>query len=221
MNLVIFDLDGTLIDSKQDLTNAVNATLEWAGLEPIDQALVASYVGNGASILVQRALGPEAPQEKVDQALAYFLSYYREHMLDHTRLYPGVREGLDILHAAGVPMAILTNKPVRFSQALIDGLGLHDHFFRVYGGNSFDEKKPSPIGIQRLREETGALADRTLMVGDSWVDVKTARNAGVAAAGVNWGMQPETLREEPPDVLVDAMGELTEFVLARMPRPST
>jgi phosphoglycolate phosphatase len=219
MNLVIFDLDGTLIDSKQDLTNAVNATLEWAGLEPIDQALVATYVGNGASILVQRALGPDASQEKVDQALAYFLSYYREHMLDHTRLYPGVREGLDALREAGVRMAVLTNKPVRFSQALIDGLGLHDHFFRVYGGNSFDEKKPSPVGIGRLREETGTPTHRTLMVGDSWVDVKTARNAGVAVAGVNWGLQPESLREEPPDVLVDEMAELTEFVLARASPP--
>lgn len=220
MDLVIFDLDGTLIDSKEDLANSVNATLQWTGRPPVSPAVVATYVGNGAPVLVRRALGRDATEEEVRKALEYFLAYYREHMLDHTRLYPGVREGLDELRSAGARMAVLTNKPARFSQAIIDGLGLHDYFFRVYGGNSFDQKKPSPVGISRLCEETGAGRDQTLMVGDSWVDVKTARNAGVAAAGVNWGLQPESFREEPPDLMVDEMTELTEFVLSRAARRS-
>jgi phosphoglycolate phosphatase len=149
----------------------------------------------------------------VERALAYFLAYYREHMLDNTVLYLGVREGLDQLRDAGVAMAVLTNKPVRFSRDLVAGLGVGPHFFQVYGGNSFDQKKPHPIGIDTLRQERGVAAGRTLMVGDSSVDILTARNAGVPSCGVTWGLQPESLRTDPPDVLVDRMEQLTSFVL--------
>jgi phosphoglycolate phosphatase len=213
MDLLIFDLDGTLIDSKRDLANSVNATRVHMGLEAIDSEVAASWVGNGAPVLIRRAMGPEAPESDVERALAYFLSYYREHMLDNTGLYPGVREGLDRLRDAGVAMAVLTNKPVRFSRDLVAGLGVGPHFFQVYGGNSFEQKKPHPIGIDALRQESGAAADRTLMVGDSAIDIRTARNAGVPSCGVTWGLQPESLREDPPDVLVDRMEQLTSFVL--------
>lgn len=215
MDLLIFDLDGTLIDSKRDLANSVNATRIHMGREPIDDEVVSSWVGNGAPVLIRRAMGPDAPEGDVERALAYFLAYYRDHMLDNTVLYPGVREGLDKLSAAGVRMAVLTNKPVRFSQALIAGLGVGEHFFRVYGGNSFDQKKPHPIGIDTLRDEAGAPAERTLMIGDSAVDILTARNAGVPSCGVTWGLQPEGLRAERPDLLVDRMDELTDYVLRR------
>jgi phosphoglycolate phosphatase len=104
---------------------------------------------------------------------------------------------------------------VRFSQAIVDGLGLGSHFFRVYGGNSFEQKKPHPVGIDKLRDEVEAPAEGTLMVGDSAVDIKTARNAGVPCCGVTWGFQPETLVETPPDVMVDQMEQLTEWVLMR------
>jgi phosphoglycolate phosphatase len=215
MDLLIFDLDGTLIDSKQDLANSVNATRVHMGLAPIGDDIVASWVGNGAPILIRRAMGPDAPESEVERALAYFLGYYRDHMLDNTILYPGVREGLEALHASGLQMAVLTNKPVRFSQALITGLGVGEHFFRVYGGNSFEQKKPHPIGIDTLREEAGGVAaERTLMIGDSAVDVLTARNAGVASCGVTWGLQPESVRAARPDLLVDRMQQLTDFVLA-------
>jgi phosphoglycolate phosphatase len=215
MDLLIFDLDGTLIDSKRDLANSVNATRIHMGREAIDDEIVSSWVGNGAPVLIRRAMGPEASEDDVERALAYFLAYYRDHMLDHTVLYPGVREGLDELRSAGVRMAVLTNKPVRFSQALLAGLGVGDHFFRVYGGNSFDQKKPHPIGIDTLRDETGIASERTLMIGDSAVDVLTARNAGVPSCGVTWGLQPEGMRAESPDLLVDRMEQLTEFVLRR------
>src|SRR5688572_25519809 len=129
MDLLIFDLDGTLVDSKQDLVNSVNATRAHVGLSPIDADTVATYVGNGAPVLVRRALGPEYSEEQVQQALQYFLGWYREHMLDYTRLYPGVKESLDELLAAGLQLAVLTNKPVRFSQAMVDQLGLGSHFF--------------------------------------------------------------------------------------------
>lgn len=213
MDLLIFDLDGTLIDSKRDLANAVNATRIHMNREPMNDEVVSSWVGNGAPVLIRRAMGPDAPEDEVERALAYFLAYYREHMLDNTVLYPGVREGLEQLSAAAVRMAVLTNKPVRFSQALVEGLGVGPMFFEVYGGNSFEQKKPHPIGIDTLREQTDVPAERTLMIGDSAVDVRTARNAGVPCCGVTWGLQPETVRAERPDLLVDRMDELTRFVL--------
>jgi phosphoglycolate phosphatase len=213
MDLVIFDLDGTLIDSQQDLANSVNATRVHMGLPAIDDDTVATWVGNGAPVLIRRAMGPEAPQEQVERALEYFMGYYREHMLDHTDLYAGVRDGLDRLRESGVKMAVLTNKPVRMSQGIVDGLGLGTHFFRVYGGNSFEQKKPDPIGIERLMAESAVARERTLMVGDSYVDIQTARNAGVAVAGVTWGLQPESLASNPPDVLVGDMRELENYIL--------
>lgn len=215
MNLAIFDLDGTLIDSTQDLVNSVNATRVHMGKDEIDARLIASYVGNGAPVLIQRSLGPEASEEDCRRGLEFFLRYYREHMLDHTDLYPGVRQALDELHAAGVGMAILTNKPVRFSEAIIDGLGLAAHFARIYGGNSFTEKKPHPIGIDTLRLELKAGRDATLMVGDSAVDIRTARNAGVASCGVTFGIQPETFEAHPPDFVVDDLRELSRMILNR------
>ena len=214
MRLLIFDLDGTLVDSKQDLINSVNASRVFMGREVLPDALIASYVGRGAPALLRSAMGEDVAQEDVDRALEFFLGYYREHMLDFTRLYGGVAQSLDRLHAAGIPMAILTNKPVRFSELMIERLGLAQHFLRVYGGNSFEQKKPHPIGIETLLAETGAARDGSIMIGDSAVDIRTARNAGVMSCGVLYGFQPETFAAEPPDFTVERMEELVERVLA-------
>lgn len=211
--LLIFDLDGTLIDSKRDLADAVNAMRVHLGEPPLADETVYSYVGNGAQVLVQRAL-PGRPAEEIDRGHRFFLEYYRDHMLDATTLYPGVREALDTLLEMPVKMAVLTNKPVRFSEHLVKGLGLDGHFFRIYGGNSFEEKKPHPIGIETLISESGIARERTLMIGDSAVDVLTARNAQVEACGVTWGFQPETFATAPPDFLVDRMSELVARVTA-------
>jgi phosphoglycolate phosphatase len=215
MDLVIFDLDGTLIDSSVDLANSVNATRAHLHLPAIENEIVYSYVGNGAPVLIRKALGPGYPENIVQDALEYFLAYYREHMLDNTILYSGVREVLDRFRNKGITMAVLTNKPVRFSQAIVDGLGLHAHFRSVYGGNSFEQKKPHPVGIETLMAENGATREQTMMVGDSAVDVQTARNAGVAACGVTWGFQPETFAENPPDFLINRPEELAEKVIGR------
>jgi phosphoglycolate phosphatase len=211
-DLLIFDLDGTLIDSKRDLADSVNAMRVYLNEPPLADQAVYSYVGNGAPVLVRRAL-PGRDEEEIERGLKFFLEYYRDHMLDATTLYPGVREALDELLAADVKMAVLTNKPVRFSEHLIKGLGLDGHFFRVYGGNSFEEKKPHPKGIEMLIEESGASRDQTMMVGDSAVDVMTARNAQVKACGVRWGFQPETFASAPPDFMIDDMRELVGMVI--------
>lgn len=203
--LLIFDLDGTLIDSRLDLVHAVNATRAQAGRGPLPHEQISSFVGNGAPVLIQRAMGPEASEEEVARALEFFLDYYRHHALDHTVLYPGVLESLNRLYTAGIKLAILTNKPVRTSRRIMDGLGVAQFFFQIYGGNSFEHKKPHRIGVDTLCIESGTPAKETWMVGDSYVDVQTARNAGVASCGVTYGFQPQTFREFPPDVLVDRL----------------
>jgi phosphoglycolate phosphatase len=217
VNLVIFDLDGTLIDSRLDLAHSVNATRAHAGLGPIDPEVVYSYVGNGAPALIRRAL-PGADEAEIAHALGYFIEYYRDHALDNTALYPGVRESLIRMHENGAKLAVLTNKPVRISLRILHGLGISGLFFQVYGGNSFEFKKPHPVGIETLRGEANAAAGfpvSTWMVGDSAVDVQTARNAGVPSCGVLWGFQPETLREYPPDLLIGSMKELEDRLMKR------
>ena len=213
MHLLIFDLDGTLIDSKLDLAHSVNATRASMGMAPLANELVYSYVGNGAPVLIRRALGPAASEEDVARALEFFIRYYGEHCLENTSLYPGVAEALGQLQAAGMPLAVLTNKPVRISHHIVAGLGLGDTFFRIYGGNSFEQKKPHPVGIEALLSETGLPRERTVMVGDSAVDIQTARNANVRACGVTYGFQPETFQEHPPDILVGDLRELAGQIL--------
>lgn len=213
MPLLIFDLDGTLIDSRLDLAHAVNATRAFMGLDALEHETVYRYVGNGAAVLIQRALGDLGSADNVEKALPFFLGYYSEHKLDFTVLYPGVQQALDRFRDAQLPMAVLTNKPVRISAAIVEELGLAQHFFRVYGGNSFDTKKPDPVGIYKLMEECGTSAADTIMVGDSGVDVLTARNAGVRCCGVTYGFQPETFTQFPPDILVDRLEQLAQQVI--------
>jgi phosphoglycolate phosphatase len=215
MYLLIFDLDGTLVDSKQDLIDSVNATRGFMNLPPLPGPTVARHVGRGAMALIQSSLGDSAPATEVQKAYGFFIEHYGEHMLDKTVLYDGVRESLDALKDSGHTLAVLTNKPVRFSERMMDRLGLGKHFIKIYGGNSFEpKKKPDPIGIHALLSETGLAKARTIMVGDSSVDIRTARNAAVRSCGVTWGFQPETFVEEPPDFTVDHMRQLHERILS-------
>ncbi len=207
-DLLVLDLDGTLIDSSLDLALAVNATRARFGLDPLSLDQVASYVGNGAEMLIRRSLQPDASDQSVRDGLQFFLLYYREHMLVNTKLYPGVREALESWRAAGKRMAVLTNKPVRFSRDLVAGLGIAEFFARLYGGNSFASKKPDPYGLKFIMRELRTTPDRTLMIGDSSVDVLTARNAGTACAGVTFGLRPQDFERFPPDALVDDLREL-------------
>jgi phosphoglycolate phosphatase len=216
IQLVIFDLDGTLIDSRLDLVHSVNATLRHMKRPELPDDVIASYVGDGAPALIGRALGSEANDEKlVRSGLDYFLTYYREHKLDHTHLYEGIEEALAALRDShnGLPrkMAVLSNKPVHPSRAIVEALGLGKFFARVYGGNSFPAKKPDPEGAQTILREMASGPQETLIVGDSGVDILTGRNAGTWTCGVTYGFAPHTLCEVLPDVVLDEPSELAEL----------
>jgi phosphoglycolate phosphatase len=213
IDLLIFDLDGTVIDSKLDLANSVNAARAHLGMDPLKLTVIMNHVGFGAPVLIRKALGSEATESEAAHALEFFLDYYRDHALDSTRLYPGVRESLERLQAAGKRLAILTNKPAAISRMVIEGLGAAALFFRVYGGDSLAAKKPDPAGIDQLMREAGIGCGATMMVGDSVVDVETARNAGVRSCGVRFGFAPETFEVSPPDLLVNRMEDLADWVL--------
>jgi phosphoglycolate phosphatase len=206
VRVLIFDLDGTLIDSKVDLAQSINAMLERMGRVPLIHETIFSFVGNGAPVLVRRALGAGTTDAEADAGLAFFLSYYRAHMLDNTIPYAGVREGLECLRE--YPMAVLTNKPVNFSRAILDGLDLTRYFRFVYGGNSFEKKKPDPMGVEALLRDFAVSPRQAMMVGDSEVDIRTARNSGIWACGVTYGLGTEGLRTHPPDLLLDSLTDL-------------
>jgi phosphoglycolate phosphatase len=219
--LLVFDLDGTLIDSRTDLCNSVNATLTHFGKPELPEAVISSYIGDGASLLVRRAFGdPEGDvhdEEYVTEALTFFLDYYRIHKLDYTFLYPGVLESLKAIRAAHpeMLMAVLTNKPVKPSRDICDHFDLSRFFFQNYGGNSFHTKKPDPHGLKSLIAEAnliakaGAIAHRaitpaeTIMIGDTDIDVLTARNCGAHSIGCTFGLKPHSLVDAPPDHLAD------------------
>ncbi len=213
IKLILFDLDGTLIDSEHDLAASVNAMLRHFGRKELPLEVIATYIGDGAPMLIRRALGDPAHAEFLQEALNYFLLYYRGHKLDTTRPYAGIAEALQ--QAANFDgrkrhMAVLTNKPVRASRDILTGLGLLQFFFQTYGGNSFETKKPDPLGAQTLMREAGAEPEETVMVGDSEVDVLTARNGNLWSVGVTYGFAPHTLERTQPDVLVDTPAELAQ-----------
>jgi phosphoglycolate phosphatase len=214
IKLLIFDLDGTLVDSRLDLVHSVNAMLKHFRRPELPDDVIASYVGDGAPMLIRRALGDPDEEPFVQEALEYFLAYYRVHKLDNTHLYDGVKEALesirDAQNGSDRRMAVLSNKPVKPSRDIVDALGLGEFFVRVYGGNSFHTKKPDPLGVNTLLEETGTRSDETAIIGDSSIDVITGRNAELWTCGVTYGFAPRTLDDAPPDVLVDSPRELAE-----------
>jgi phosphoglycolate phosphatase len=214
---LVFDLDGTLIDSKKDLVLSVNATLRAIGRAELPEDVVASYVGSGAPVLIGRALGGSPDSEQLQRALEHFLSHYEEHKLDHTRAYRGIRETL--LQLDGTPMAVLTNKPVDVSVRILEGLGLASFFQVIYGGNSFATKKPDPLGAATVLRDLLAAPEETAMVGDSEVDVQTARNAGMISAIVNFGFGSHDREKYPADVYLDRMEELLPLVTKKPRQP--
>jgi phosphoglycolate phosphatase len=211
--VLIFDLDGTLVDSKKDLTASVNHVRLSFGLPQLTEREIAGYIGDGAQMLIRRALGPEVPDPDIQSGLQLFLSYYRDHMLDQSVLYPGVREALESLR--DFQLAVLTNKPIRFSRMMLEGLGILHSFAAVYGGNSFERKKPDPIGIFQILSDTNGGIENTWMIGDSAVDVLTGRNAGAKTCGVSWGYAMDSFEHTPPDAVIDHFEQLEPLVRKR------
>ena len=210
--VLIFDLDGTLVDSKKDLTASVNYIRQRFNLPALPEEEIARFIGDGALMLMRRALGPKATEVSVQAGLQMFLSYYRTHMLDSTNLYPGVRETLERL--SDCKLAVLTNKPVHFSCAMLDGLGIYRLFTVVYGGNSFDYKKPDPAGVYQILSDTKGQREKTWMIGDSAIDVLTGRNAGITTCGVTYGYATQTFKDAPPDFLIERFPELEDLIHA-------
>ena len=220
IKLLIFDLDGTLVDSRQDLSNSINAMLRHYGKAELPCDVIASYIGDGAPMLVRRALGDPDDEGLVPEAIDFFLAYYREHKLDHTYVYEHVIDTLQELVAAkngAQPrkLAVLSNKPVHPSRAICEALGLAKFFFQIYGGNSFHTKKPDPLGVETLLGEAGARPEEAVIIGDSDIDILTARNSGIFSVGVSYGLAPHTLEAAPPDVLVDSAGEWAKVFVSR------
>lgn len=210
--LYVFDLDGTLIDSLEDLARSVNWILSEYGYPPIDDETVRRGVGNGARNLLVRAFGSSAragsqaaPADgEIDAALIRYRSHYDAHCTEHTRLYPGIREWLDVLINRGVKVAVLTNKPEQATRTLLDALGVADLFDVIAGPETFGALKPDPAGLCAIMAKCGACAADTVMIGDSSVDIETARNAGVTSCGITGGLgDDEPLRASKPDILIE------------------
>jgi phosphoglycolate phosphatase len=180
------------------------------GRKQLAATTISGYIGHGAPRLVARALGDGCREEERQHALQFFLSYYEDHKLDTTQAYPGVAETLEKL--ANVPMAVLTNKPVRISVRILDQMGLAKYFRAIYGGNSFETKKPNPQGARKILGDLGVEPREALLVGDSEVDVQTARNAGTLAAAVNYGFGVHDRGAYPADIYLDRFGELVTLL---------
>ena len=208
---VVFDLDGTLVDSRVDLAAAVNHALVSLGLPEIAATTLTGYVGEGARVLVERALGP-AHQDLLPPALERFMGRYGAHLLDTTLPYPGIPEALAALASGGVALSVLTNKPVAMSRTILEGLGLASQFVAVLGGDSLRVKKPDPAGVEHLRVLTSTASDRMLLVGDSAIDLRTAHAAHIPFCGVTWGFSPQTLLTAHPDRIADHPADLIKIV---------
>jgi len=206
--LVLFDLDGTLVDSAPDIAAALNAALAELGQPTHPLPVVTSYVGDGAAKLVERAVGP-APEVDQDLLLARFKAQYAANVCVNTRVYPGITDALDAFHAAGTPLAVVTNKPGDLARALLRALKIEGRFAEVLGDGDGYPRKPSPEIALAVCARHGVAPGDALLVGDGLPDVRLGRAAGCRVAAVTWGYaRRDDLAAERPDWLVDAPREL-------------
>ncbi|MFA7074383.1 MAG: HAD-IA family hydrolase [Endomicrobiaceae bacterium] len=199
ISLAVFDLDGTLVDSQKDLTSAVNFTRNHYGLASLEISVVASFLGSGINALVKSVL-PNVGETKMPEAIGMFKDFYSKHLADTTKAYDGVREMLSGLK--DIKKAVLSNKSENFSKDIIENLRLKEFFDAIYGGDSFDEKKPSPKPIREIMNFLSVNKENTVMVGDGVNDVLAGKKAGVRTIAVLYGYSPkEKIEELQPDFI--------------------
>ncbi len=204
---LIFDLDGTLVDTKADLAAAANYMLRALGLPLLSVDQIESFIGLGARVLIERALG----QERIDlvaDGFALFMNYYNAHLLDRTKPYPGMEAFLVAARTRGMSLSVLTNKPEQPTQAILSGLGLADYFSVVIGGDTLPKRKPDPGGVFVLHKTVACPLTDTLLIGDSDIDIRTGRAAGIATCGVTWGFGRAGFETFPPTFLVETVQAL-------------
>ncbi len=216
-HLVVFDLDGTLVDSTRDICTAVNLAVRAVApaLEPLPEPTVRAFVGEGVHSLLARVSAHLGRPELADALLPAYLDAYGAHLLDSTSLYPGVAETLGALRAAGDQLAVLTNKPGDFSRTILAGLGLGTCFTRVLGGGDGAPRKPDPAGLLHLLAEHRVEPRQAALVGDSAIDVATGRAAGVLTIGLSYGLDSDGLRAASPAILLDDFRALAAVLAER------
>jgi phosphoglycolate phosphatase len=212
--LFIFDLDGTLIDSRADITTSLNRMLARMGMRPLSEDRVADFVGSGVPKLVERALreitGRTPESDLLENGILLFREEYGNHLLDRTRLCRGVREALDSLAQAS--FAVVTNKPESFSRRILAGLGIENRFCTILGGDSVQKRKPDPEAILKAMESCHASSAETVMIGDSAVDIEAGKAAGVMTCGVVGGFRPrEELEAAGCDLIIESLLELPRY----------
>jgi len=212
-DLVVLDLDGTIAETRYAIAHALNRALADLGRDALDVDTVLGFVGDGAPLLVARALavgGREASAVEREAVLQSFVTAYDDAPLYRTELYPGVRETIEALRRHSVPCAVLTNKPGALARRVVGELGATELFETVLGGGDVPAKKPDPAALLELCARWDVEPSRALMVGDSAVDIDTARAAGTAAVGVLWGFRPDHFDAHPPDYRLTSFAELLD-----------
>jgi phosphoglycolate phosphatase len=213
IRLLVFDLDGTLIDSRRDLADAANALIVERGGTPLPVEAIASMVGEGAALLVRRALKAAGTDLEIKRDLPRFLELYDERLLAHTRLYDGTRDMLEALRPCAT-LAVLTNKPQRPTERILEGLRVAHFFTEIVGGDTAYGRKPDPAGLNGVMSAASAAQQDTMMVGDSAIDLRTARAAGVRCCLARYGFGFGTAANElsGAELIVDSPAELTRIV---------
>lgn len=217
IRLIIYDLDGTLINSRKDIVTSVNWTLKELDFKELPTEQISSFVGSGAANLMRQSLqkiSPEALQH-LDRSIKLFRRYYGEHLLDQTQLYPSVRKVLEFFNDR--LQSVITNKPQDFSVTILKGLGIDHFFFKVMGGDQGFPKKPHPATLLEILKAAQVKSEEAMLVGDSATDIETGRNAGVKVVAVTYGFgSPDEIQAAQPESILNDLEELIECRLLKI-----
>jgi len=208
--LLVFDFDGTLVDTKQDIVDSVNRTLTELNLRTLDRETLSTFIGKGVNHLIARSLEGTG-YDNLPRAIEAFMRDYEAHLMDQTDLFPNCRATLE--HLSHKENTILSNKPTRFITQILDALDCRAPFSTIIGGDLMPEKKPDPGGLHHILEQHGVRPEDALMIGDSLVDIETGKRAGVPTCGVTYGHAGRTsLESAQPDWIIDDLSELKQLI---------